>query len=955
MLKTHVVVLLLFAIIGMVACGGGTSSLIDSDLSADDVYMGITAGDFKVVRANDAGYRDSSLNRTLGIQSVSLGDVTEVIISVSDVDPMYGVTLELNYDPLIYNPVDVEFSGLIDTPVEAAFTSVNGLVAVGQVDVNGPAVRSGEFAVVTFANEPSNVNKAVSAVHDFPMEHEYAPPQLTVPGAVGWDISQADSSSPVVYSAHATWAVGDGNSDGESGVADLTPIVSHGYFNGEFISDTNFAVATADYDANGGVTVSDITPLGQNFLSFTTGIEILVGDADPPTDVFATLDWNTDSGALTLPAAAGTTDWDNIFRTWNGEVSLADLTAVDTAGNGDSLVYVAARLTGPDGSGDPSATFTANLEVPPEDWIIDGFTVQIVGASGGTGTGGDEFADGNTADVGANSQVTLNVVNISGTFEGAPITGAEPGFGDILADIGDRVQWSASTTGHADLQYTAEALVLSGASGNGVTGDTFPDDDMEADPEGMLVASVSEFGTYIPASIQYTYDIDVMADDTAPVVDTIVSSAGMEGDHHAVSLVDNTVLEYYFDFGTGGAPGDLSSVGATIYNLTDHSEVLAFSYNDPPTVAGDFSIVDDPGNGYILRAILGAGNLAIGSLYTLRIEDTGAGVYNSVNKPGEFLTLGEAPPTVTFRTLPSINNIGPNIDDLWIFYPEPKMRRIGRAQYNIAEHVVQPYNEEGFNDVIKTSGNEFWFENPGGRLYPWVAIVEDADPSSIGEDDGVPGTAWYACPGFISVDIAVLTTPGNPGDPTRHFGFRVFSASGPSGGGTFDVQPEALAPMAATGVDFGINIFGASRDLLLDSADWGGKVLTADTAATVAPETIYIEFGGGRYTDFSADPNNAAPVQTQVRFHSEVMTDHVLPWWDPCAALDNGNLILSHGFTIGDFHNAGVPGWPGELEAGGEQYTVQLLDPTGTIVEWDSEADGGLAKLTIVGTNPNDL
>jgi hypothetical protein len=136
----------------------------------------------------------------------------------------------------------------------------------------------------------------------------------------------------------------------------------------------------------------------------------------------------------------------------------------------------------------------------------------------------------------------------------------------------------------------------------------------------------------------------------------------------------------------------------------------------------------------------------------------------------------------------------------------------------------------------------------------------------------------------------------------------------------------------------------------MNSRDYGNHVLTADTAATIAPECIFIEFGGGRYTDFSDDPKNAAPTQTVVRFHSETVTDHVLTWWDPCAALTNGNLIMSHGFDIGDFSNPGVGGWPGHLEAGGEQYEVQLLDASGTIVEYTFPG-----QMTIVGTNPNDL
>jgi hypothetical protein len=62
----------------------------------------------------------------------------------------------------------------------------------------------------------------------------------------------------------------------------------------------------------------------------------------------------------------------------------------------------------------------------------------------------------------------------------------------------------------------------------------------------------------------------------------------------------------------------------------------------------------------------------------------------------------------------------------------------------------------------------------------------------------------------------------------------------------------------------------------------------------------------------------------------------------------NEGLIISHGFTLFDFDNPGT--WPG-LEVGGTQYEIQLLDPTGTIVEYDEFA----AQMTVVGTNPNEL
>ena len=86
-------------------------------------------------------------------------------------------------------------------------------------------------------------------------------------------------------------------------------------------------------------------------------------------------------------------------------------------------------------------------------------------------------------------------------------------------------------------------------------------------------------------------------------------------------------------------------------------------------------------------------------------------------------------------------------------------------------------------------------------------------------------------------------------------------------------------------------------------------------------------------------------------FHSETETDHAIAWWDPCAALGtNDGFIIAHGFQVDDFHWAGVPGWPGDLNAEGTQYLVQLMDPTGTTVQHEFAA-----QMTVIGTNPNEL
>jgi len=331
---------------GILSPGGGDApTLTEAGLSADDAFLGLTGDGFKVVRSNDAGYRDSALNRTLDLQSVSRGDVTVVTISVTDTDPMYGVTLELNYDPSQYNPQSVEFMGLVDTPIELATTTVNGLVAAGQVDVNGPAVRSGEFLTVTFANEPSTiVNKAASTVHDFPIDKLYEPGTIAAgTGAAGWKYWPPEMPGHAGrYRIRATFAVGDGNSDGETGIGDLTPIVAHGYFDTQNVEDTDYAPATADYNGDGRVSVPDLTAIGQNFQAFYTGIEVAISDRPTfQTTMLATLSI-ADSEEHTLPAPAGTTDWDDVFRTWTGEIAEADILANLDACN---QYWVGARLT----------------------------------------------------------------------------------------------------------------------------------------------------------------------------------------------------------------------------------------------------------------------------------------------------------------------------------------------------------------------------------------------------------------------------------------------------------------------------------------------------------------------------------------------------------------------------------------------------------------------------------
>jgi hypothetical protein len=163
-----------------------------------------------------------------------------------------------------------------------------------------------------------------------------------------------------VYQILSIFATGDGNSDGETNIADLTPLVSYGYY-GRSVSDGDLGPAAVDYDRNGEVNIADVTALGQHLGERTTAVEVLLGDSDvfSVCDMpFATLDWQ--AGAWTAPSGA-IDSWDEVFRVWGGEVTLNEVLTADY--NADGTVYISARAS--DGTACGDAFMGLDLDYHP--------------------------------------------------------------------------------------------------------------------------------------------------------------------------------------------------------------------------------------------------------------------------------------------------------------------------------------------------------------------------------------------------------------------------------------------------------------------------------------------------------------------------------------------------------------------------------------------------------------
>jgi len=284
-------------------------------------------------------------------------------------------------------------------------------------------------------------------------------------------------------------------------------------------------------------------------------------------------------------------------------------------------------------------------------------------------------------------------------------------------------------------------------------------------------------------------------------------------------------------------------------------------------------------------------------------------------------------------TIPPV--LGMDADFLHIFYGDPLVRRDDRL-------IIDPFNgitpsdSEGYNDVLKTSGDEFLTAVAGSGVYPVVVVIEGGEPSDIqGPDDSsIDGVFVVETrPGMLVLDVSVLTASSAYGG--GDYAYRVFSQNGASLGiGTFFVdwgKPTVTTP--PVGIEWAINAWDREPTDIGDQ-EYTDFSLDLSTLGTATPDVLWIAFDGGWVYDW----HDIGPYSNTV-----LLIDH--PTYGQLAkdirlvtrAYDHGGYYYYLGictFTEEDIYNAGAPEDPGNLQAG-ESYTLSLEDPNTAGIDYE--------------------
>ncbi|MCB1187189.1 hypothetical protein KDL29_08500 [bacterium] len=227
------------------ACGGSGNQITDNLAAGQDAPREFS------LRVLDESFLGSS-RADFSMVLREDADTVTAVISIDEALDLRAAYINLDYDPARFSPLDVKAEGALANPADMLSLSLvdrPGTVAYGEVLINPDAAAgfngSARLAEISFRRVPFLQSRKLSSVP-----------------------SDSRSETNLVFpdGSKATWFyynTGDYDQNGEVNVSDLTPIGRFLHQSGNFPEASIQSVV--DYDRNGEINISDVTGIGIGF------------------------------------------------------------------------------------------------------------------------------------------------------------------------------------------------------------------------------------------------------------------------------------------------------------------------------------------------------------------------------------------------------------------------------------------------------------------------------------------------------------------------------------------------------------------------------------------------------------------------------------------------------------------------------------------------------------------
>jgi hypothetical protein len=957
--------LLAIASLWLVACGtGGVGSAGIPSKDQSHGGAGVKAGNFEVIRYNAAGFPDPALNSTLQLSLANKGGETALTIGVRDSIHTDTVALDVRYDAGSFHPEDVKFFGALgddDQVLSASFlTQIPGTAAIGQAVIGDyrPARIDGSFAQVTFVAGGMRSVSAAGDPHLSPAGVGYhvgeavtntvgdAPPDPLYLENIVVDDDQTAHPGSVDLTWFAAWHLADGNQNGQVEIADLSPL-------GKFLNanvGSNFSALPADYNGDGVVSPSDLAKMGLHLGEGTEDYLVQVNDnngtQDNLTDV-GTFNWGaTEGDDWTLPtdpnnATAPTPETlDPVFRKWTvtfddaSAVTMQQLADIDIAGNQDGMVSFHITPRRDEVAGPVTSSVDAEVGVPDTTRYItvNEVSIRVVGATGG-GDDGTLFDTNNTAgSVVANSVISVEIDAIAGIYSSPDGGGAFNSTDTFPADMTQQdyddalaLAQTTGATGHVNFtvaqggapgfRYRSDWVTFPAAPAFGALGDgtVFPDDDPESTgalAEGSLAVNLNAATdldgdtqrSIVFSNFNQVFLFDVTADPNAPLLADPINLQNGQPLTELV-LLDGTLVVQDLTL-----PSLIQDPEGTIFELIEilpsgaAGDTIEFDYEPLTPAQGQFFVrtIDPPQ----LQAFVSGIAINASSQYHFTFKDDQGGPYSSLNTPEQVLTTAAPPPPQDLITIPTRLGL-PGFATIKILMPDPVIRRDPRELINELDETITPVNVEGFNDVLKMSGDEIILGVNNGEKYPRFTIItnptndpnfgpELIDTTTPSEGDGSKALVTERTRNHVTVNLQGFQENW-PTTGEMECAYKLFNENGTAlGQGEMVMQALRFddGPPTVTGPGtWGVNVFDRETTADAEIEDLAGlftnKTIRLSNVGSPRPDVLWFQFNSGYVYDFEpSDGDNNVKA--------------VFEWWD-----GNENEFSPH-YAIANLRVAGI-------------------------------------------------